>query len=300
MLYGAIEGGGTKFVCAVGRSSEDVLEQRGAAHGATPTSTLAACVEFFSTAERQVRADRGVRLRLFRADRFACPRAESRADAGDPEAGLVAGGFVDSRCGALRCAHRDRYRRVSCRLGGVAARRRTGLGLDCVCHRRHGHWRRCRASRADDAAAHACRDGAYFSCDGTPANRIFPACVHSTAIVWKVSRAVPPSRHVGAVSSTLCRLTTKRGRSSAAISAARGHDCTHGVRRARGLRWRRDGQRAVVTSHSRGGGERAQGYLEPLSHAGALDTYICAPQLGTRAGIAGAFLLVERALASAR
>ena len=42
-----------------------------------------------------------------------------------------------------------------------------------------------------------------------------------------------------------------------------------------------------------------KGYLEPLSHPGALDAYICGPQLGTRAGIAGAFLLAERALASA-
>ncbi|HWK51538.1 MAG TPA: ROK family protein, partial [Steroidobacter sp.] len=41
-----------------------------------------------------------------------------------------------------------------------------------------------------------------------------------------------------------------------------------------------------------------KGYLEPLSQPGALDTYICAPELGSRAGIAGAFLLAERALAS--
>jgi len=38
-----------------------------------------------------------------------------------------------------------------------------------------------------------------------------------------------------------------------------------------------------------------KGYLEPLSHTGALDSYICAPQLGTRAGIAGAFLLAQQA-----
>jgi fructokinase len=43
-----------------------------------------------------------------------------------------------------------------------------------------------------------------------------------------------------------------------------------------------------------------KGYLEPLSHPGALDTYICAPQLGTRAGIAGAFLLAERAFAAGK
>jgi len=38
-----------------------------------------------------------------------------------------------------------------------------------------------------------------------------------------------------------------------------------------------------------------KGYLEPLSQPGALDNYISAPELGTRAGITGAFLLAERA-----
>jgi fructokinase len=42
-----------------------------------------------------------------------------------------------------------------------------------------------------------------------------------------------------------------------------------------------------------------QGYIEPLSQPGALDDYIRTPQLGTRAGIAGAFLLAEMAATSA-
>jgi fructokinase len=40
-----------------------------------------------------------------------------------------------------------------------------------------------------------------------------------------------------------------------------------------------------------------RGYIEPLSQPSALDDYIRAPQLGTRAGIAGAFLLAEGAAA---
>jgi len=35
------------------------------------------------------------------------------------------------------------------------------------------------------------------------------------------------------------------------------------------------------------------GYLEPLSHAGALERFITGPKLGNRAGIVGAFLLAE-------
>jgi fructokinase len=51
-LYGGIEGGGTKFVCAVGRSPTEVLES-----ATLPTldaqTTLKACVEFFGAAQKQ-------------------------------------------------------------------------------------------------------------------------------------------------------------------------------------------------------------------------------------------------------
>src|SRR4051812_10825258 len=50
VLYGGIEGGGTKFVCAIARSPAEVLESV-----ALPTSdaqaTLAACVDFFRAAQ---------------------------------------------------------------------------------------------------------------------------------------------------------------------------------------------------------------------------------------------------------
>jgi len=41
-----------------------------------------------------------------------------------------------------------------------------------------------------------------------------------------------------------------------------------------------------------------RGYLQPLAHDGALDRYITAPLLGTRAGIAGALVLAETAVAN--
>lgn len=44
-LYGAIEAGGTKFVCAIGRGPEDLEEIRFATRG--PTETLAEAAEFF-------------------------------------------------------------------------------------------------------------------------------------------------------------------------------------------------------------------------------------------------------------
>ena len=49
-LYGAIEGGGTKFVCAVAESPDRILD-RVAVPTADARATLAQCVDFFVAAE---------------------------------------------------------------------------------------------------------------------------------------------------------------------------------------------------------------------------------------------------------
>jgi fructokinase len=49
-LYAGIEGGGTKFVCALARSPDDILESTSIPTG-TPRATLAQCVEFFKAAQ---------------------------------------------------------------------------------------------------------------------------------------------------------------------------------------------------------------------------------------------------------
>jgi fructokinase len=51
-LFGAIEGGGTKFVCAVGASASDIYESA-TFPTLDPQSTLTECVEFFVAAERK-------------------------------------------------------------------------------------------------------------------------------------------------------------------------------------------------------------------------------------------------------
>ncbi len=51
-LYGAIEGGGTKFVCAIAQAPDRILE-RVAVRTTDPHATLAECVGFFSAAERK-------------------------------------------------------------------------------------------------------------------------------------------------------------------------------------------------------------------------------------------------------
>lgn len=48
----------------------------------------------------------------------------------------------------------------------------------------------------------------------------------------------------------------------------------------------------------RGVATSLNGYLQPLSQAGALDRYITGPLLGDRAGITGALLLAESVAAN--
>jgi fructokinase len=52
MLLGAIEGGGTKFVCAVGASASAIYEST-VIPTADPQATLAKCVDFFSDGEKK-------------------------------------------------------------------------------------------------------------------------------------------------------------------------------------------------------------------------------------------------------
>jgi fructokinase len=52
VLFGAIEGGGTKFVCAIGESATEIHESTTFAT-TDPPSTLAACVDFFAAAEKK-------------------------------------------------------------------------------------------------------------------------------------------------------------------------------------------------------------------------------------------------------
>ncbi len=52
VLLGAIEGGGTKFLCAVGYPGRDLLDSTSVPTG-TAAATLAACVHFFEQAQRR-------------------------------------------------------------------------------------------------------------------------------------------------------------------------------------------------------------------------------------------------------
>lgn len=52
VLFGAIEGGGSKFVCAVGAAANEIYEST-TFPTTDPQSTLASCVDFFVSAEEK-------------------------------------------------------------------------------------------------------------------------------------------------------------------------------------------------------------------------------------------------------
>jgi predicted NBD/HSP70 family sugar kinase len=56
MLYGAIEGGGTKFACALGRSATEILESV-VIPTSGPDATLGACVSFWHRRQSHMPTD---------------------------------------------------------------------------------------------------------------------------------------------------------------------------------------------------------------------------------------------------
>jgi fructokinase len=299
LLYGAIEGGGTKFVCAVGRSSEDVLE-RVVLPTVDAQSTMAACVEFFSTAERKLGRIAAFGFGCFgpidlrahqpsHGQMLATPKPGwSRVDLLKPlrsrfdvpiaiDTDVSAAAFAEWQLGAGRGLGSIAYVTVGTGIGGgVAPHEPTTRRL---MHAEMGHILVRRDARERDFPGvcpfHGdCLEGLASG----PAIQARWGCQLD---------ALPPDHeawsiiggYLGQLAATIALM----------VSVER--VVFGGGVMANGL----------LLPHIRTATANAlRGYLEPLSHAAALDTYICAPQLGVRAGIAGAFLLAERALVPER
>jgi hypothetical protein len=84
-IYGSVEAGGTKFICAVGRSVHDVLEEKRIATR-QPAETLAEVLQFFHAMQIKYGPYARLRHRVVRADPARSARAGLGADAGDAEA----------------------------------------------------------------------------------------------------------------------------------------------------------------------------------------------------------------------
>ena len=293
MLYGAIEGGGTKFVCAVGASPQDVHETI-VLPTADPQSTLAGCVEFFSAAERKFGSIDAIGFACFgpidlragsptfghmlgtpkagwsRVDLLAALRSRFSAPMAI-DTDVAAAALADWKLGAGREAGLVAYVTVG-----------TGIGADVAPRDRHvrrlmhaemGHILVRRDPR--DTFAGVCP----FHGDCLEGLASGPAISKR----WGCELAALPPEHVAwqVIGGYL-------GQLAITIALVQSVECIvfGGGVMANG----------ALLPHIRSAAAASlNGYLQPLAHAGALDDFITAPLLGSRAGIAGALLLAEAA-----
>lgn len=291
MLYGAIEGGGTKFNCAVGSSPSEIHEST-VVPTSDPDSTLAACVEFFTAAERKLgtidafgfacfgpldlRVDSsthghmmatpkpgwsGVNLLAALRSRFSAPIAI--------DTDVAAAALAEWRLGAGRGFGSVAYVTVGTGIGADIAAR--GKLTDRLMHPEMGHIAVRRDSR--DTFAGVCP----FHGDCLEGLASGPAIYKR----WGNELAGLPPEHAAwpIIGGYLGQLAA-----TIALMLSVERIVFGGGVMANGL----------LLPHIRAAAAASlNNYLQPLSHAGALDAYITAPLLGTRAGIAGAMLLAE-------
>jgi fructokinase len=296
LLYGAIEGGGTKFVCAVGTSAQDVLDTV-VLPTASAASTLAACVEFFSTAERKFGPIAAFGFGCFgpidlrshepsHGQMLATPKAGwSGVDLLGPlrsrfaapvsiDTDVSVAALAEWQLGAGRGLGSIAYVTVGTGIGGGVAPH--DLKTRRLMHAEMGHILVRRDPR-DQGFPGVCPF--HGDClEGLASGPAIQARWHCQL------DALPPHHEAWSIiGGYLGQLVA-----TIALMVSVERVVFGGGVMANGL----------LLPHVRAAAVSVlKGYLEPLSRPEAIASYVCGPQLGTRAGITGAFLLAERALA---
>lgn len=297
MLYGAIEGGGTKFVCAVGTSPNDVLDSV-VLPTSSPESTLAACVDFFSAAEHKFGAIDALGFACFgpidlrkhgptHGQMLATPKPGwSRVELLAPlrskfdvpiaiDTDVSAAALAEWRLGAGQGLGCIAYVTVGTGIGGGVAP--NDLAGRCLLHPEMGHILVRRDARDKDFPGVCPFHGDCL--EGLASGPAIQARWRSQL------ESLPPHHEAWSIiGGYLGQLAA-----TVALMVSVERVIFGGGVMANGL----------LLPHIRNAAANVlQGYLEPLSQPGALDNYIRTPQLGTHAGIAGAFLLAEQAAAN--
>lgn len=291
MLYGAIEGGGTKFVCAVGRSATEVNESM-VVPTSDPDFTLRACVDFFASAERRFGPISAIGFACFgpldlriksptyghllstpkpgwsRVNLIAPLRSRFRVPVAI-DTDVSAAALAEWRLGSGRDLGSVAYVTVGTGIGADLVPR--GKLVNRLMHPEMGHIRVRRDPR--DTFAGICPF--HGDClEGL-------ACGPALRKRWGSELEDLPSHHeawsiIGGYLGQLA--TTMALMLSVECIIFGGGVMTNGF----------------LLPHIRTAtATLLNGYLEPLSDAGTLDRYITEPLLGGQAGIVGALLLAE-------
>jgi fructokinase len=293
-LLGAIEGGGTKFLCAVGYSPERVLEQI-VMPTREPHSTLQAMLDFFSAARATHGTIRAFGIASFgpvdlRQDSSTFGRIMATPKpgwSGTDLLGAVRGSFgvpaaIETDVGAAALAEltlgagRDvgsvAYVTVGTGIGGGYAP--AACGGAQLLHPEVGHLRVQRDPR-DTGFKGVCP----FHGDCLEGLASGPAIVARWGGPITVLEAAHPARsiignYLGQLAASIALMVSPERVILGGGVMTGGHLLTH------------------IRSTAR---DFLNGYIGPLNDPGALERYICAPGLGDRAGISGAFLLASKA-----
>ena len=295
VLYGGIEGGGTKFVCSIARSPADVIASATfATTGAQ--ATLAECIEFFRAAQKQHGAVGAFGFSCFgplelRPDAAAYGCMMSTPKAGWSGVNLLAplreafsvpialdtdvGGaaLAEWRLGAGRGLSSLAYVTVGTGIGGAVAPGTPAASR--LMHAEMGHIPVRRHARDRDFAG-TCP----FHGDCLEGLASGPAVVARWGTTLDALQPGHEAREI--IAEYLEQLTT-----SIALMLSVERVVFGGGVMA-------DGQ--VMPLLHAATARYLNGYLEPLRDPSRLKDYICAPVLGARAGVTGALLLAQAVL----
>lgn len=293
-LLGAIEGGGTKFVCAVGMPGTALLASTTVAT-TSPAATLAGCIDFFTAARREhgpiaalgigcfgplqldpAARDHGCLIntpkRGWSGTNLVTPLVTALGVPVALDVDVGAAAMAEWQLGAGRELASLAYVTVGTGIGGAMVPRD---GSAHLMHAELGHLP-LRRDALDAGFAGVCpfhRDCAEGLASG-PAIRAR----------WNCDLEALPAEHFGRE-----LIAGYLGQLGAAIALMLSPHCIvlgGGVMHEASMLQRV--QQATATCLA--------GYLPPLAAPGRIGNYLLAPALGTASGITGALLLAQRAL----
>ena len=291
-LVGAIEGGGTKFVCGVGYSAQRILEQR-IIPTASPEATLQAVAEFFAAAQTEHGRIGAFGLASFgpldlRVGSATYGRLMATPKPGWSGTDLVgtltrrfavpvyidtdvsAAALAELKLGAGRDVRSLAYVTVGTGIGGgFAPNAWSGMQL---LHPEIGHLRVLRHPRDRDFPGTCPFHGDCL--EGLASGPAIRARWGADLTQLGASHAAAPiiADYLGQLAAAIALMMSPQR------IVFGGGVMTGGALLPQ--------IRSVVR-------EQLHAYLGPLNDSGALDRYICGPGLGDRAGLAGAFLLAH-------